>query len=106
MGPSDAIWRHRNGSPLVQVMACCLTVLRWQGPDCIIIFGLPSYMPLPHPNIINQIAVHYQQERQSLWFYSFMCAYLLICKQYYKTRQFTSEILQDLPPVAHFTNMV
>ena len=23
--PSDAIWRHRSGSTLVQVMACCLT---------------------------------------------------------------------------------
>ena len=23
--PSDAIWRHRSGSILVQVMACCLT---------------------------------------------------------------------------------
>ena len=23
--PSDAIWRHRSRSPLVQVMACCLT---------------------------------------------------------------------------------
>ena len=24
---SDAIWRHRSGSTLTQVMACCLTVL-------------------------------------------------------------------------------
>ena len=23
--PSDAFWRHRSGSPLAQVMACCLT---------------------------------------------------------------------------------
>ena len=23
--PNDAIWRHRSGSTLVQVMACCLT---------------------------------------------------------------------------------
>ena len=23
--PSDAIWRHISGSPMVQVMACCLT---------------------------------------------------------------------------------
>ena len=25
LGPSDAIWRQRSGSPLAQVMACCLT---------------------------------------------------------------------------------
>ena len=25
LGPSDAIWRHRSGSTLAQVMACCLT---------------------------------------------------------------------------------
>ena len=25
LGPSDAIWRQRSGSTLVQVMACCLT---------------------------------------------------------------------------------
>ena len=25
MRPSDAIWRHRSGSTLAQVMACCLT---------------------------------------------------------------------------------
>ena len=25
MWPSDAIWRHRSGSTLAQVMACCLT---------------------------------------------------------------------------------
>ena len=25
LGPSDAIWRHRSGSTLTQVMACCLT---------------------------------------------------------------------------------
>ena len=25
LGPSDPIWRHRSGSTLVQVMACCLT---------------------------------------------------------------------------------
>ena len=25
LGPSDAIWRQRSGSPLAHVMACCLT---------------------------------------------------------------------------------
>ena len=25
LGPSDAIWRHKSGSTLAQVMACCLT---------------------------------------------------------------------------------
>ena len=25
LGPSDAIWRQRSGSPLAQVMSCCLT---------------------------------------------------------------------------------
>ena len=27
LGPSDDIWRHRAGSTLAQVMACCLTAL-------------------------------------------------------------------------------
>ena len=27
--PSDAIWRHRSGSTLAHVMACCLTNQRW-----------------------------------------------------------------------------
>ena len=47
LGPSDAIWRHRSGKTLAQIIACCLTApthylnqccliiseIQWQSPD-------------------------------------------------------------------------
>ena len=37
--PSDAIWRHRSGSTLVQVMACCLTALSHYLNQCWLIIS-------------------------------------------------------------------
>ena len=38
MCPSDAIWRHRSGSTLAQVMACCLTAPSHYLNQCWLIF--------------------------------------------------------------------
>ena len=37
--PSDAIWRHRSGSTLAQVMACCLTALSHYLNQCWLIIS-------------------------------------------------------------------
>ena len=39
LGPSDAIWWHRSGSTLTQVMACCLTAPSHYLNQCWLITG-------------------------------------------------------------------
>ena len=39
MCPSNAIWRHKSGSTLAQVMACCLTALRHYLNQCWLIIN-------------------------------------------------------------------
>ena len=39
LGPSDAIWRWRSGSTLIQVMACCLTAPSHYLNQCWLIIG-------------------------------------------------------------------
>ena len=44
--PSDAIWRHRSGLTLVQVMACCLTAPSHYLNQCwLFISEIPWYSP-------------------------------------------------------------
>ena len=47
--PSDAIWRHRTGSTLAQVMACCLTAPSHYLNQCwLIISKVQSYSSGSH----------------------------------------------------------
>ena len=39
MWPSDAKWRHRSGSILVQGMACCLTTPKYYLNQCLLIIS-------------------------------------------------------------------
>ena len=41
--PSDAIWRHRSGSTLAQVMACCLTAPSHHLNQCWLISKIQLY---------------------------------------------------------------
>ena len=44
--PNDAIWRHKSGSTLAQVMACCLTAASHYLSQCwLIIKGVPWLSP-------------------------------------------------------------
>ena len=49
--PSDAIWRQRSGSPLAQVMACCLTAPSHYLNQCwlINVFQVPHRSLFPSP---------------------------------------------------------
>ena len=52
LGPSDAIWRQRSGSPLAQVMACCLTAPSHYLNQCWLIMNLILWH-LPENNFIG-----------------------------------------------------
>ena len=52
LGPSDAIWRQRPGSPLAQVMACCLTAPIHYLDQCWFIMDLMLWHP-PENNFIG-----------------------------------------------------
>ena len=52
LGPSDAIWRQRSGSPLAQVMACCLKAPSHYLNQCWLIMNLMLWHP-PENNSIG-----------------------------------------------------
>ena len=52
LGPSDAIWRQRPGSPLAQVMAWCLTASSHYLNQCWLIMNLMLWHP-PENNFIG-----------------------------------------------------
>ena len=52
LGPSDAIWRQRSGSPLAQVMACCLMAPSHYLNQCWLFMNLMLWHP-PENNFIG-----------------------------------------------------
>ena len=46
--PSDAIWSHRSGSTLAQVMACCLTTPSHYLNQCWLISEVPWHLSEDH----------------------------------------------------------
>ena len=61
LGPSDAIWRHKSGSTLAQVMTCCLTAPSHYLNQCWLIISkvewhlMASSQEMPQPSITEII---------------------------------------------------
>ena len=57
--PSDAIWRHRSGSTLAQVMACCQTAPRLYLNHCWLIINMFQWQSPKSYFTINTSAINY-----------------------------------------------